>query len=74
MDRYRKRSDRKPSGMGSAGPEDQDHDTASEIKDHAGFLRGAYDSKALKIVASVIVFVFLIPYTASVYNGLSPSV
>ena len=30
-----------------------------------------YDSKALKTVAAVIVFVFLIPYTASVYNGLS---
>ncbi|WP_282923825.1 sodium:solute symporter family protein [Mediterraneibacter massiliensis] len=30
-----------------------------------------FDSKALKITASMIVFVFLIPYTASVYNGLS---
>lgn len=30
-----------------------------------------FDSKALKIAASVIVFVFLIPYTASLYNGLS---
>ncbi len=30
-----------------------------------------YDSNALKIVASVIVFIFLIPYTASLYNGLS---
>ena len=30
-----------------------------------------YDSKALQIVASAIVFIFLIPYTASVYNGLS---
>lgn len=30
-----------------------------------------FDSKALKIVASMIVFVFLIPYTASIYNGLS---
>ena len=30
-----------------------------------------YDSKALKIAASVIIFVFLIPYTASLYNGLS---
>lgn len=30
-----------------------------------------YDSSALKIAASVIVFVFLIPYTASLYNGLS---
>lgn len=30
-----------------------------------------YDSNALRIVASVISFVFLIPYTASVYNGLS---
>lgn len=30
-----------------------------------------YDSKALKIAAALIVFLFLIPYTASVYNGLS---
>lgn len=35
------------------------------------FFEKRYDSKALKIVASVIVFVFLIPYTASLYNGLS---
>jgi SSS family solute:Na+ symporter len=30
-----------------------------------------YDSKSLRIVASAIVFIFLVPYTASVYNGLS---
>lgn len=30
-----------------------------------------WNSKALKIAAAIIVFVFLIPYTASVYNGLS---
>ncbi|MGN1051040.1 MAG: sodium:solute symporter [Acutalibacteraceae bacterium] len=30
-----------------------------------------YDSKALKIASSVIVFIFLIPYTASLYNGLA---
>ena len=30
-----------------------------------------YCSKKLKIAASVITFVFLIPYTASLYNGLS---
>lgn len=30
-----------------------------------------YDSNGLRVVASVISFVFLIPYTASVYNGLS---
>ena len=35
------------------------------------FFEKRYDSKALKTVASVIVFVFLIPYTASLYNGLS---
>ncbi|HIZ73811.1 MAG TPA: sodium/solute symporter [Candidatus Mediterraneibacter stercoravium] len=35
------------------------------------FFGQRYNSKALKIAASVIVFVFLIPYTASVYNGLS---
>lgn len=30
-----------------------------------------YDSKAIKIVSSAIVFIFLVPYTASIYNGLS---
>lgn len=35
------------------------------------FFGTRYDSKLIKIVASMIVFVFLIPYTASVYNGLS---
>ena len=35
------------------------------------FFEKRYDSKTLKVVASVIVFVFLIPYTASLYNGLS---
>lgn len=30
-----------------------------------------YDSNSLRIVASIIAFVFLIPYTASVYKGLS---
>ena len=30
-----------------------------------------YNSLSLKIAASAIVFVFLIPYTASLYNGLS---
>ncbi len=35
------------------------------------FFGKRYDSKALRIAASAIAFVFLIPYTASVYNGLS---
>lgn len=35
------------------------------------FFEKRYFSKKLKIFATVIVFVFLIPYTASVYNGLS---
>lgn len=35
------------------------------------FFEKRYNSKTLKIVASIIVFVFLIPYTASLYNGLS---
>ena len=35
------------------------------------FFEKRYSSKGLKIVSAVIVFVFLIPYTASVYNGLS---
>ena len=35
------------------------------------FFGSRFNSQELKIVASVIIFVFLIPYTASVYNGLS---
>ena len=30
-----------------------------------------FNSKTMKIISALIVFVFLIPYTASVYNGLS---
>ena len=35
------------------------------------FFGARYESNALKIGASIIVFIFLIPYTASLYNGLS---
>ncbi len=35
------------------------------------FFGKRFDSKSLKIVAAAIVFIFLIPYTASIYNGLS---
>lgn len=35
------------------------------------FFGRRFDSKALKLCASVIIFIFLIPYTASLYNGLS---
>ncbi len=35
------------------------------------FFGERFKSRPLKIVASVIIFIFLIPYTASLYNGLS---
>jgi SSS family solute:Na+ symporter len=35
------------------------------------FFGNRYHSEGLKITASLIVFVFLVPYTASIYNGLS---
>ena len=35
------------------------------------FFGERFNSRALKIAASVIIFIFLIPYTASLYNGLS---
>ena len=35
------------------------------------FFGERFQSKGLKIGASVIIFIFLIPYTASLYNGLS---
>lgn len=35
------------------------------------FFGERYGSRGLKIAASAIVFIFLVPYTASIYNGLS---
>lgn len=35
------------------------------------FFGSRYDSEALRVASAAIIFVFLIPYTASVYNGLS---
>ena len=35
------------------------------------FFEARFDSRALKLASSVIIFIFLIPYTASLYNGLS---
>ncbi len=35
------------------------------------FFERRYGSTGLKIAASIIIFIFLIPYTASLYNGLS---
>lgn len=42
-----------------------------ETKTMPEFFGKRFRSPALKIAASAIVFVFLIPYTASLYNGLS---
>lgn len=42
-----------------------------ESKTMPDFFGKRFDSNALRILASVIVFVFLIPYTSSLYNGLS---
>lgn len=35
------------------------------------FFEARYDSRSLKLWSAMIVFIFLIPYTASLYNGLS---
>ncbi|MBO5374155.1 MAG: sodium:solute symporter family protein [Clostridia bacterium] len=35
------------------------------------FFEKRYGSKNIKLVSAVVIFVFLIPYSASVYNGLS---
>ncbi|MBR2013303.1 MAG: sodium:solute symporter [Clostridia bacterium] len=42
-----------------------------ESKTMPDFFGNRFDSQALKIAASCITFLFLIPYTASLYNGLS---
>lgn len=35
------------------------------------FFEARYASKSLKVVASLIIFIFMIPYSASLFNGLS---
>ena len=42
-----------------------------EAKTMPEFFEKRYNSKGLKTASALIIFVFLIPYTASVYNGLS---
>ena len=42
-----------------------------EAKTMPEFFEKRYNSKALKLVTATIIFVFLIPYSASVYNGIS---
>lgn len=48
-------------------------DTASrlKLKTMPDFLEKRYGSKAMKTFASVVIFVFLVPYSASVYKGLA---
>lgn len=42
-----------------------------EAKTMPEFFEKRYGSQGLKIVSAIIIFIFLIPYSASVYNGLS---
>ena len=42
-----------------------------DTKTMPDFFEKRFGSKGLKIAASIIVFIFMIPYTASLYNGLS---
>jgi len=42
-----------------------------EAKTMPEFFEKRFGSKSLKLAAALITFIFLIPYTASVYNGLS---
>ena len=42
-----------------------------ESKTMPEFFGTRFNSPMLKIISSIIVFIFLIPYTASLYNGLS---
>jgi SSS family solute:Na+ symporter/sodium/proline symporter len=42
-----------------------------EAKTMPEFFEKRYDSKSLKLVSAIIIFVFLVPYSASVYSGIS---
>ena len=45
--------------------------TTYKIKTMPGFFEKRYDSKAMKIFAAIIIFIFMAPYSASVYSGIS---
>ena len=44
---------------------------SNAIPNNLEFFERRYNSKSMKIISSWIIFIFLIPYTASLYNGLS---
>lgn len=41
------------------------------VKTMPGFFESRYNCKGLKIFSAIIIFVFLVPYSAAVYTGLS---
>ena len=45
--------------------------TNLESKTMPDFFEKRYDSKSLKLLTAIVTFVFLVPYSASVYSGLS---
>ncbi len=45
--------------------------TRLQAKTMPEFFERRYDSKNIKLVSAILIFIFLIPYSASVYNGLS---
>ena len=65
------RRDRQPACLVGARSAHARGHAATQGLDHARVLRQALKSKGLRIASAAIIFVFLIPYTASVYNGLS---
>ena len=49
----------------------RDVSTRLHLKSMPQFLSNRYDSKAMKTFSAIVIFIFLTPYSASVYNGLS---
>lgn len=43
---------------------------ALNVKTMPEFFESRYDSTAFKVVAAIVIFVFLVPYSAAVYKGL----
>lgn len=53
------------------GPRTREMTQALKASTMPEFFGKRYGSQALRIASAAIIFIFLIPYTASVYNGLS---
>ena len=69
--RYRKRPDRLPAGLAGSGQADEETTRRLKIKSMPQFFEKRFGGRGIKRFCVAVIFVFLLPYSASVYKGLT---